>query len=90
MTSSASPVYTQPELLQWGRDGRDFQPYETELRVRFTEAFHTIGTREALSPEVLQRRLLLCLYGLGTNAGLRRMCSGGGEDRYAGLVRHDK
>jgi TnpA family transposase len=58
---------------------------ETELRVRFTEAFRTIGTREVLSPEVLQRRLLLCLYGLGTNAGLKRMCSGGGEDSYADL-----
>jgi len=58
---------------------------ETELRVRFTEAFRTIGTREVLGPEVLQRRVLLSLYGLGTNAGLKRMCSGGGEDRYADL-----
>ena len=58
---------------------------ETELRVRFTEAFRTVGTREVLRPEVLQRRLLLCLYGLGTNAGLKRMCSGGGEDSYADL-----
>ena len=49
---------------------------ETELRVRFTEAFRTIGAREVLNPEVLQRRLRLCLYGLGTNAGLKRMCSG--------------
>jgi Tn3 transposase DDE domain len=38
-----------------------------------------------LPPEVLQRRLLLCLYGLGTNAGLKRMCSGGGEDGYDDL-----
>jgi Tn3 transposase DDE domain len=42
---------------------------ETELRVSFTEAFRAIGAREVLNPEVLQRRLLLCLYGLGTNAG---------------------
>ena len=58
---------------------------ETELRVHLTEAFRTMGTREVLHPEVLQRRLLLCLYGLGTNAGLKRMCSGGGEDTYADL-----
>ena len=58
---------------------------ETELRVGFTEAFRTTGTREVLRPEVLQRRLLLCLYGLGTNAGLKRMCSGGGEDSYDDL-----
>jgi Tn3 transposase DDE domain len=58
---------------------------ETELRVRFTEVFRSIATREVLSADVLQRRLLLCLYGLGTNAGLKRMCSGGGEDSYAEL-----
>jgi hypothetical protein len=58
---------------------------ETELRVGFTEAFRTTGTREVLRPEVLQRRLLLCLYGLGTNAGLKRMCSGGGADSSAAL-----
>jgi hypothetical protein len=58
---------------------------ETELRVGFTEAFRTTGARQVLSPGVLQRRLLLCLYGLGTNAGLKRMCSGGTEDRYADL-----
>jgi TnpA family transposase len=58
---------------------------ETELRVHFTDAFRTVGAREALDGDVLQRRLLLCLYGLGTNAGLKRMCSGGGVDSYADL-----
>ncbi len=59
---------------------------ETELRVRFTEAFRTVGAREVLAPDVLQRRLLLCVHGLGTNAGLKRMSSGGGEDRYDDLL----
>jgi len=58
---------------------------ETELRVRFTDVFRTVGSREALPTDVLQRRLLLCLHGLGTNAGLKRMCSGGGEDSYSDL-----
>jgi Tn3 transposase DDE domain len=58
---------------------------ETELRVRFTEAFRTIGRREVLSADVLQRRLLLCRYGPGTNAGLKRKCSGRGEDSDAEL-----
>ena len=57
---------------------------ETELRVRFTEAFRTTGTRDVLRAKALQRRLLLCLYGLGTNAGLKRMCRGG-EDSYDDL-----
>jgi len=58
---------------------------ETELRMRFTEVFRTVGSREVLRMAVLQRRLLLCLHGLGTNAGLMRMCSGGGEDSHADL-----
>ncbi|WP_373290678.1 Tn3 family transposase, partial [Deinococcus arenae] len=58
---------------------------ETALRTAFTEAFHTVGTREAMNREVWQRRLLLCLHGIGTNAGLKRMCSGGGEDSFADL-----
>src|SRR5262249_13552512 len=40
---------------------------ETELRVGLTEAFRTTGAREVLSPEVLQRRLLLCLYEIISN-----------------------
>lgn len=59
---------------------------ETEHRVHFTDAFHTLGSREALSQDALQRRLLLCLHGLGTNAGLRRMCSGGSGETYDDLA----
>ncbi len=59
---------------------------ETELRVQFTDVFRTLGTREVLSADVLQQRLLLCLHGLGTNAGLKRMCSGSTTHRYADLL----
>jgi TnpA family transposase len=48
---------------------------ETDLRVGFTQHFTGTGTRLALDPETLQRRLLLCLFGLGTNAGLKRVCT---------------
>src|SRR5260370_8037899 len=58
---------------------------ETELRVRFTDAFRTIGTREVLNPEVLQRRVLLSLYGLGTNSGLKRMSTRRSQDSYPDL-----
>jgi hypothetical protein len=59
---------------------------ETELRVGFTDAFRTVGVREVLDAGVLRRRLLLCLYGLGTNAGLKRMGSGGMVDSYKELL----
>ena len=49
---------------------------ETDLRIGFTEAFSTSGNREITDAGEVQRRLLLALYGLGTNAGLKRIASG--------------
>jgi len=46
---------------------------ETDLRVGFTQNFKSIGEREIIDPRTLQKRLLLCLYGLGTNTGLKRI-----------------
>ena len=48
---------------------------ETDLRVGFTPHFMDTGTRVALDRATLQRRLLLCLFGLGTNTGLKRVCA---------------
>jgi len=48
---------------------------ETELRVGFTSLFKGLGNREILDRETLQHRLLLCLYGLGSNTGLKRLLS---------------
>jgi len=60
---------------------------ETDLRTNFTESFKSATGRETLSGEKLQRRLLLCLYGLGTNTGLKRMSSGAAEgENYADLL----
>ncbi len=59
---------------------------ETELRVHFTECFRSLAAREVLDQDTLQRRLLLCLHGLGTNVGLKRMCSGSSEHRYSDLL----
>lgn len=63
---------------------------ETDLRVGFTEVFKSLGTREMLDRSTLQHRLLLCLYGLGTNAGLKRMLSGHSVLTYRELlhIRH--
>jgi TnpA family transposase len=49
---------------------------EADLRTGFTEAFTTAGQREAIDRTEIQRRILLCLYGLGTNAGLKRLSGG--------------
>jgi TnpA family transposase len=46
---------------------------ETDLRLGFTEALKSPTAYETLDRSVLQPRLLLCLHGIGTNAGLQRM-----------------
>jgi TnpA family transposase len=46
---------------------------ETALRTEFTSAFTSVATREILDRATLQKRLLLCLYALGTNTGLEAM-----------------
>src|SRR5260370_35706804 len=49
---------------------------ETVLRDGITRQFASLTSHEALDPETLQRRQLLCLYGLGTNAVLKRVANG--------------
>ena len=46
---------------------------ETDLRLGFTEALKSPTSYETMERAVLQPRLLLCMHGLGTNAGLQRM-----------------
>jgi TnpA family transposase len=46
---------------------------ETDLRLSFSQSFKSPTAYESLERAVLQPRLLLCLYGLGTNTGLKRM-----------------
>ncbi|WP_431064780.1 Tn3 family transposase [Methylotuvimicrobium sp.] len=46
---------------------------ETDLRLSFTDVLKSPTSYETMDRSVLQPRLLLCLHGLGTNAGLQRM-----------------
>ncbi|WGL59759.1 Tn3 family transposase [Pigmentibacter sp. JX0631] len=48
---------------------------ETDLRVGFTNKFSTVGTQQFLEKDILQRRLLSCLFSIGTNTGLTRVSS---------------
>ena len=50
---------------------------ESDLRLGLTDAFKSQTDHENLDRSVLRPRLLLCLHGLGTNAGLQRMASFG-------------
>ncbi len=59
---------------------------ETDLRVNFTQHFKSVSSRENLKPKVLQKRLLIDLYGLGTNAGIKRLSLGDLGEKYQDLL----
>jgi TnpA family transposase len=53
---------------------------ETDLRVDFTRYLRSGTERVHMDKTDLQRRLLLCLYGLGTNTGIKSMESRPDDD----------
>ena len=59
---------------------------ETDLRVDFTKYFKSSASRETLDRETLRKRLLLCLYGQGTNTGLKRVSAGDHGEGYHDLL----
>jgi TnpA family transposase len=63
---------------------------ETDLRLNFTNALKSATVYETLDRSVLRPRLLLCLNGLGTNAGFQRMAGlqSGTTARDLAYVRH--
>ncbi len=49
---------------------------EADLRASFTDVIAGAVSGRTMAPVVLQKRLLLCLYGYGTNLGIKRICAG--------------
>jgi len=64
---------------KWSMTGLLDMVKERDLRLGMTEAFKSPTVYERLERSVLRPRLLLCLHGLGTNAGLQRLASLGSE-----------
>lgn len=59
---------------------------ETDLRLNFTDALRSPTAYETLDRSILRPRLLLCLHGIGTNAGLQRMNAAQHGATYKDLV----
>jgi TnpA family transposase len=58
---------------------------EADFRIDFTKQFHSVGNREILDGEPLQKRLLLCLYALGSNTGLKRISAANDDASHSDL-----
>ena len=48
---------------------------ESELQIEFTNLIQTLASRENIPRGILQFRILLCLYAIGTNTGLKCVSS---------------
>ena len=59
---------------------------ETDLRVGFTSHLESVAHREFIERNELQKRLLLSLYGLGTNTGLKRVSASDPDIGYKDLL----
>lgn len=92
-----SPLTPQPEPPQlnalkgvigdrWSTTSLLDMLKEAAMRTDFLELFKSLTVREHLDRDTIHQRLLLCLYGLGTNTGLRRMSVGNPGVGYKDLV----
>jgi hypothetical protein len=76
ITLSPLPAQSEPKHLprvkteiirRWGMTDLLDMFKESALLTGCLDRFQSTGSREALDPELLQKRLLLCIYGMGTN-----------------------
>ncbi|WP_341789694.1 Tn3 family transposase [Rickettsia endosymbiont of Polydrusus tereticollis] len=58
---------------------------ETDLLTNFTRQMETIAKSSSIEPSGLRKRLLLCLYGIGSNTGLKRISIANGDVNYSDL-----
>lgn len=94
---AVTPLERQPEPVglialkaeiarRWSMTGLLDMLKEADLRIGFTDLLRTVTDHENLPRSVLQQRLLLCLNGMGTNTGLKRMASGQQDVTYKDLL----
>ncbi|QIZ39907.1 Tn3 family transposase [Saccharopolyspora sp. ASAGF58] len=60
---------------------------DADFLIDFTDEFVSVATREALPKAVLRRRLLLALFALGTNMGIRQMAATGEHEEDEAALR---
>ena len=59
---------------------------ETNLRTNFVQSFASSASRQSMDEKEVTRKLLLSLYGLGTNIGLKALTSGPSGVSYKELL----
>ncbi len=59
-----------------------------DFLTEFTTEFASVASREVIDPATLRRRLLLCLFALGTNMGIRAIVATGEHGESEAALRH--
>jgi TnpA family transposase len=94
---SVSPSDPQPEpqnILELKKEITKHWPMtnlldvlkETDLQLSLTNNFKSLGNREIINRSTLRKRLILALYALGTNTGLKRVALSNGSENYSDLL----
>lgn len=61
---------------------------DSDFLAEFTSEFTSVASREVLGRDVLRRRLLLCLFALGTNMGIKAIADTGEHGETEATLRH--
>jgi hypothetical protein len=61
---------------------------DADFLAEFTEEFTSVASREVIDRPTLRRRLLLCLFALGTNMGIKAIVSTGEHSETEAALRH--
>jgi TnpA family transposase len=73
---------------RWGTLGLLDVLKDADHLTALTDQFATVASREAIPRAVLRRRLLLVLFALGTNMGIKRIVSTRGHGESEAALRH--
>ena len=61
---------------------------DSDYLAEFTSEFSSVASREVIDRDTLRRRLLLCLFALGTNMGVRAIVATGEHGESEAALRH--
>jgi len=82
------PLSEKRGAPQWGTLDLLDVLKDCDFLTEFTAAFTSVATREVTDRDILRRRLLLCLFGLGTNMGLKAIVDTGQHGESEAALRH--
>ncbi|MPZ66640.1 MAG: Tn3 family transposase [Pseudonocardiaceae bacterium] len=75
-------------IRRWGRLDLLDVLKDADFLTEFTAEFSSVASRESLDRATLRRRMLLCLFALGTNIGIRQLVDTGEHGETEAALRH--